>query len=308
MESIGDYVLLHALGDGFSGQVRAGKHSKSGALAAIKMPSAEILTKKPEIRGLLAHEFEVLSTLSHPHIVRPLGFSKSAAYRREEPKVKYSAPFLALELLPNGELCEVLVETGALSQEAARYLFWQILNAIDFLHSKGLAHRDIKLENILLDQNFDAKLVDFAFAHSLAAPSSARPGTEGYLPPEAFSPDEKYGDPRAWDLFALGVCLFVMVKGNPAFVNSKPEDQFYRVLSRNPRSFWAIQRKMSRNFDPSPALQALIEGLLNPNQSERMTVKDVIANEWYNSPVDQSKVKAEIAEKVKILKEAKKKI
>ena len=110
----------------------------------------------------------------------------------------------------------------------ARYFFKPIVEVLQFMHGRSIAHRDIKLENILLDENLNVKLADFGVSGNIGDVIPKHYGTEGYLAPENY---EGSGRGDTSDLFALGVILFILVTKSPPFGFSNPnKSPFYRAL------------------------------------------------------------------------------
>lgn len=124
-------------------------------------------------------------------------------------------PLLALEFCSRGELFDLVSRAGYFSENTARFYFSQITETVDYLHQNGVAHRDIKAENLLLDDNLDIKFIDFAFACDARVSLVGAKGTPGYLAPETQKKEAIC--PQALDIFAMGVVLFIMVRGLPPF-------------------------------------------------------------------------------------------
>jgi len=152
---------------------------------------------------------------------------------------------------------------NGLGELKASFFFKQISSAIEYIHDLNIAHRDIKLENILIDDNMNTKLIDFGFFYRLekeseddqmkdiqtrvmeAGVESTVKGTLGYLAPELIplftsqshifwdSPDKIIKKLECWkagDIFALGVTLFTMVMGVAPFKTATKNDSCYRAL------------------------------------------------------------------------------
>ena len=122
--------------------------------------------------------------------------------------------------MSGGELFSYIQEEGPFSEPLCRYYFKQLIKGIYYLHSKGFAHRDLKPQNILLDENYNLKIIDFGFICSLQGKggtgfNTSRVGTPGYMAPELLSNKSYQG--HVVDLFSLGVILFVMYVGRPPF-------------------------------------------------------------------------------------------
>jgi len=108
----------------------------------------------------LQKEINVLKRLDHANVIKIIDFCKNAQYVKKNQKT-YHVKILITELAPGGDVYQYISTTGNFSESLARTLFHQILEAIQYIHESGYAHRDIKLENILFDKNFCIKISDF---------------------------------------------------------------------------------------------------------------------------------------------------
>lgn len=132
--------------------------------------------------------------------------------------------------------------SGPFSEPLARYYFNQLLKGLDHCHLNGVAHRDLKPDNLLLDDQFNLKIADFGFA----APVEGRDGngllltklgTLNYMAPEIHLRQPYQG--RTVDLFSSAIILFIMVTGGFPFVQAAPSDQYYKCLASNRADlFW----------------------------------------------------------------------
>ena len=145
-------------------------------------------------------------------------------------------------MVSGGELFDYVANTGPFQEPVCKYYFKQILQGVHYIHSKGFAHRDLKVENILLDCNYDIKIVDFGFACPLegrdgTGTNRTRVGTLGYMAPEIMAKKPYQGQDA--DLFALGVILFILYSGHPPFTLANEEDSHYKFLAENRSDlFW----------------------------------------------------------------------
>ena len=150
------------------------------------------------------------------------------------------APFdcMLFEYCPHSDLFELIKqlsisEGGAkpfiAGQHLTKFIIKQLFTSLMKLHEEvGIAHLDIKLENILIDQNFDVKICDFGFSDDVRTRQHQEKGTEGYKAPEIMSRQSSGYDPQQADIFALGVTLFTLVFGVPPFLNATMQDTYYR--------------------------------------------------------------------------------
>jgi len=117
-----------------------------------------------------------------------------------------------------------------------------LLEGLKAVHDQGLAHRDLKCENILIDHNYDTKIADFGFAAPMAGKNAdgylrTKLGTETYMAPEIHLKKPYKGD--LTDLFASAIILFTMVSQHPPFNAAKPSDPYYKCIGAGKVStFW----------------------------------------------------------------------
>lgn len=142
-----------------------------------------------------------MKKLDHKHLIKIYKAKNSAVYTEEDGTTS-DVKYMALELARHGNLFDIIVDSGKFSDNLARYYFHQLVEAIEHMHSKGIAHRDLKLENILIDENFDLKLTDFGFSDEEKV-SDRTCGTNIYMAPEMHVQDEFETIPA--DIFTLGV-------------------------------------------------------------------------------------------------------
>lgn len=156
-----------------------------------------------------------MSQLQHPNVLKLIGAGKSRI-RVDGVAEQNDTYYIVSELADHGEAYEFISASSGLKPEYARQLFSQIVSAVTFIHSKGIAHRDLKLENIFLDKQVTAKVADFGLMKAFAGPNFTSPlktncGTPNYMAPELFEKVEYAGPPV--DVFALGQLLFLMRYG-----------------------------------------------------------------------------------------------
>jgi serine/threonine protein kinase len=139
--------------------------------------------------------------------------------------------YIVFEYICGGELFDFVTRPPALPASSVRAIFAQLLQGLIYVHSKGIAHRDLKLENVLLDENFNIKIADFGTAGFFSKRGNLRTliGTPGYMAPE-ISTGKKYKGVEA-DIFSLGCILFMLNTRMPVTEgNCDAEDPVYTHL------------------------------------------------------------------------------
>ena len=206
---VDDYILAYTIGVGEFSKVKLAKHIETGESVAVKVIPLEALQAHP----VLSREIYIHTQLDHPRIVPVLRFI-------ERP----DAVYLVMPLASRGELFDAIVPDQGLPLSTCAAVVAQLLDALAYLHAKGIAHRDIKPENILIGDDGSVLLTDFGFATEFTSPDPDDPegttriprwlstpcGSAPYVAPEVLS--RKYRGPPA-DVWSLGIVLFVMLTG-----------------------------------------------------------------------------------------------
>jgi Protein kinase domain len=236
---IGDYELLDELGSGGAGVVYRARHSKTGAVHALKVLSAG---EGPQL-ARFQNEGEGQARLDgHPHVVRvhALGVERGRCY-------------LAMDLAEGGSLAQRLREGPAAPEVAAGWIR-DLARAVEHAHQRGVLHRDLKPENVLFDGQGVPKLADFGLvklqgAAALTA-TGAVLGTPAYLAPEQV--DASLGETGpATDVYGLGATLYHCLTGRPPFIGGSVMAILWQGLEKAPPPI----RKQTPGV--SPALEAV---------------------------------------------------
>ncbi|KAK1968112.1 Pkinase-domain-containing protein [Colletotrichum sublineola] len=192
--------LGRVLGSGAGGSVRLMKRSDDGVVFAVKefRPRHSYETEKEYVKKLTA-EFCIGSTLHHGNVIETLDILQE--------KGKW---YEVMEYAPYDLFACVM--TGKMTREEVGCCFLQILNGVTYLHSMGLAHRDLKLDNVVVSEHGIMKIIDFGSAHVFKYPfendivlASGIVGSDPYLAPEVY--DERKYDPQAVDIWSLLITL-----------------------------------------------------------------------------------------------------
>lgn len=150
-----DYILGQTLGEGEFGKVKLGWKKDGSVQVAIKLIRRESLGTNPSRLPKIYREISILRELSHPNIVRLHEMAETDKYIG-----------IILEYASGGELFDFILNHRYLKDHAARRLFAQLVSGVGYLHKKGIVHRDLKLENLLLDRNRNIIITDFGFANT----------------------------------------------------------------------------------------------------------------------------------------------
>jgi serine/threonine protein kinase len=151
-----------------------------------------------------------------------------------------------------------------------------MIEAIEYMHGKSVVHRDLKLENVLLDSKFNVKIADFGYtAYQNVNQLQAYRGTMSYMAPEI--KEQKIYDGRQTDLFSLGVVIFIIVQGTFPFKEALPTEMYYSLLAtgRTQEYFSTLKADhLSDNF------KDLISKLFSYDGNVRYTAQEVKAHPW----------------------------
>jgi serine kinase len=173
----------------------------------------------------VAKEINILTELDHENIIKIYNYSDVGIIKKPSGSIRSNIVFLALEFASGGLLFEVCETLGGLGEEMSRVFIKEILSGLAYMQDKGISHRDLKLENILVTSDYKIKIADFGFATTNRDFCQTYGGTQIYMAPEV-SEGKQYSAEKA-DVFSLGVIIYVLTKGTFPFADSKKEDEYY---------------------------------------------------------------------------------
>ena len=271
IHQIGPYVLGKQLGSGGFASVREATHESTGERVAIKVIERSSLNPDGQIRS----EISLCKKLaSCDNIVR-----YKAHFVTEE------AVYLALELVTGGELYDRLEQAGKFSEDKAREYFAQLLDGVEACHAVGVCHRDLKLENVLMDTDGSIKITDFGFS-KLFTQGSPRTvvGTALYVAPEVVLQDGGEYSGVAADIWSLGIILYLLTVGRFPF-NRGHIGGVAPGMSRS-----AKERFRNDNFRAmshmSPPLVGLLRRVLCADPARRANIAEIRQHEWFTGVQD----------------------
>jgi len=150
---------------------------------------------------------------------------------------------MTMEYSDNGDLFDLTTKMGNFSDKAIlRHLVSQLCSGLDHLHTKAEhCHLDLKLDNILIGNDYKLKICDLGFAKPVSEQITKTYGTYNYMAPEIIDKKtgEHYNGVQA-DIFSLGVIIFVLYIGKPPFSTAKSTDRYYSLLKRKPESYFRL--------------------------------------------------------------------
>lgn len=235
----GRYETVSPLNHGSFGMVFLAKDVITGHLVAIKCLSKSASKDCPAIDidensvELVCHE----RLGNHPNIVNLLRSFETMAHI-----------YLVLEFCSMGDLYEAIrLGRGPLETENVRELMLQLVNAVDFMHSKGLYHRDIKPENLFLCQDGSMKLGDLGLATADSWSYEACVGSDRYMAPEQYDPADSGYSPAQADTWAIGICLLNVLFSRNPFVTPTESDKLFYDFARDNQSLFDIFPNMSQD-------------------------------------------------------------
>jgi len=273
------WALGKTLGKGGYSWVKAGRHVETGKMYALKFLGKETKSRQAEEQTQQVQtEIEVLKRVNHKNIIKLYAYNLNCPYTKSDGNI-VDTIMLVLEMAPCGELFDILFYTKALPEILARTYFFQLLGALEHLHSKGVTHRDLKPQNMLLDENYNLKLTDFGLSKvhtsNNRVMSTTYVGTKGYQAPELLM-NRRYTN--AMDIFSCGVILFIMLTGYPPFEQSDPQkDNWYKyIATERYERFW----KKHRDCGVPVAARNIIERMVCYQPLKRAKMKEVFDDEW----------------------------
>ncbi|TMW58183.1 hypothetical protein Poli38472_011771 [Pythium oligandrum] len=220
------------------------------------------------------HECQVALTIrdagDHPHVVRYFEACSSPSPRDDEKQTPIDTRdlFLVMEYCSNGDLFELLQrqDESRFDEATALYFFRQIVEGLDHIHRLGVAHRDVSLENVLLDAQWQVKLCDFALSTSTNRECTECVGKLHYMAPEVLI--GRGYDPVKADVWSLGIMLFIMVTGSPLFHIAAPSDPAWNAVQRV--GVLGILTKWGLSDQYSPLLIDLLTEMLRISPTQRL--------------------------------------
>ncbi|ORZ28351.1 kinase-like domain-containing protein [Lobosporangium transversale] len=264
----GPYVLVQTLGEGEFAKVKLGVHADTGEEVAIKLIRRQSMDNTQRI-SKIGREISVLRTIRHPNIITLFDVIETERYFG-----------IVIEYASGGELFDHILAHRYLRERDACRLFAQLMSGVHYLHSKHIVHRDLKLENLLLDKNRNIIITDFGFANQFDSSSSdlmsTSCGSPCYAAPELVICDGLYVGTGV-DIWSCGVILYAMLAGylpfddDPLNPDGDNINQLYNYILATTLVFPKHISSDARD---------LLQMMLVPDPTKRCDMKRIMAHRW----------------------------
>jgi len=254
------YEIGRFLGQGNFAKVYHARNLNTGQSVAVKVINKEMM--KVGMKEQIKREISVMRLVRHPNIVQ-----------LHEVMATKTKIYFAMELVKGGELFDK-VSRGRLKEDVARKYFQQLIDAVDYCHSRGVCHRDLKPENLLLDENGDLKITDFGLSSLVESRKNdgllhTICGTPAYVAPEVIK--KKGYDGVKADIWSCGVILYVLLAGYVPFNDKNLMEMYKKIIKADcqfPKWF-------------SPDVKKLIYRILDPNPTRRISIAKIVQSRWF---------------------------
>eukprot|EP01006_Ploeotia_vitrea_P031080 TRINITY_DN63394_c0_g1_i2.p1 TRINITY_DN63394_c0_g1~~TRINITY_DN63394_c0_g1_i2.p1 ORF type:complete len:504 (+),score=62.84 TRINITY_DN63394_c0_g1_i2:40-1551(+) len=247
----GPYTFCKTLGKGTTGKVKLAEHKQTNDKTAIKIIRKASLENNDDARHRVQREIGILKLLKHQNIMRVYDIMQTKNHL-----------FIVLEYLSGGELYDYVVQKGKLENEELFQFFFQLVMGVEYMHSRNICHRDLKLENLLLDGDGHVKVADFGMASTMPEDGILQTscGSPHYACPEIVK-GEPYVGTQA-DIWSIGVILFALATIKSAqFTFPKGVDEHLRDLITRMLQVNASQRLSVELIQQHPWWQKNFIGL-----------------------------------------------
>ncbi|XP_028777717.1 CBL-interacting serine/threonine-protein kinase 8 isoform X2 [Neltuma alba] len=264
VRKVGKYEIGRTIGEGTFAKVKFAQNTETGESVAMKVLDRSTIIKHKMV-DQIKREISIMKLVRHPYVVR-----------LHEVLASRTKIYIILEFITGGELFDKIVHHRRISEAESRRFFQQLIDGVDFCHSKGVYHRDLKPENLLLDSQGNIKISDFGLS---ALPEQGVSilrttcGTPNYVAPEVnirVLSHKGYNGAMA-DVWSCGVILYVLLAGYLPF-DELDLTMLYSKIGRAEFSYPAWF---------SVGAKSLIHRILDPNPQTRITIEQIRNDEWF---------------------------
>ncbi|KAK1564979.1 hypothetical protein Q3G72_016147 [Acer saccharum] len=257
------YEPLKELGSGNFGVARLGRDKKTKELVAVKYIERGKKIDENVQREIINHR-----SLRHPNIIR-----------FKEVLLTPTHLAIVMEYAAGGELFARICSAGRFSEDEARFFLQQLISGVSYCHSMEICHRDLKLENTLLDGNPTPrlKICDFGYSKSglLHSIPKSTVGTPAYIAPEVLS--RKEYDGKISDVWSCGVTLYVMLVGAYPFEDPEDPRNFRKTIER----INSVQYSIPDYVRVSADCKHLLSRIFVADPAKRITIPEIKQHPWF---------------------------
>lgn len=264
------YDIVKDIGSGNFGVAKLVRDKWTNEFCAIKF-----IERGQKIDEHVQREIMNHSSLKHPNIIT-----------FKEVLLTPTHLAIVMEYAAGGELFERICNAGRFKEDEARFFFQQLISGVSYCHSMQVCHRDLKLENTLLDGSAAprVKICDFGYSKSSVLHSQPKSavGTPAYIAPEVLS--KKEYDGKVADVWSCGVTLYVMLFGAYPFEDPSDPKNFRKSLSR----ILSAQYSIPENIPISAECRHLLSRIFVANPEKRITIPEIKTHPWFlkNLPME----------------------
>jgi serine/threonine protein kinase len=267
-----------AVGEGTFGQVCVGLHKRTNETVAVKLVEKKRLKDYVDLKRLV-REVRSAKRVRHENVVQMFEVVDGKHHVQ-----------IVMEMIDGGKLFDYIVQKSRLPEMEACFLFRQILDGLQHIHSMGVSHRDLKPENIMLQSSpvlplsgWRIKIIDFDLSNTMTEDTTGfgtgkmrklktACGSPHYAAPEVVAGDAYYGD--ASDVWALGVILFAMICGYLPFEHSNIGVLYEKIMSADYQAPSSISKQA----------EDLIRKIFNTNANSRIDIDHIRKHRWTANP------------------------
>ena len=227
----GEWEIMSSLGEGNTSKVYLARNMTDKRQVALKLLREEFLQRDADSIKSVEQEIQILQGLKHSNIVNIVGYGSDGTVLKPSGRKIENLVYILLEYVTGGLLFDLCQSMGGMGEEYGRFFLSQMIEVVGYMQGKGVVHRDLKLENILVDDYMNLKVADFGFAtYKKINKLQSYRGTMTYMAPEI--KEGKTYDGKQIDMFSCGVILFIIVQGIFPFKEAKKDEFFYNLLMK----------------------------------------------------------------------------
>ena len=255
---IANYSFQKDIGEGNFGKVKLGIFKPTGEEFAIKILNKNKI--KIKMKNSIFKENEIITRFNHINVVY--------VFQILEDSQNF---YIIMEYCKHGELFDYIVKNEKLTEEESSIFFYQLINGIEYIHSKGISHRDLKPENLLLAENKILKIIDFGLSHEFEGDEllKTKCGSPSYAAPEIICCP--FYDGFKVDIWCCGIILYAMLCGYLPFEGDDNNLLFQNILNCDPE-LPDFLSELSKD---------IIMQILNPAPETRITIDEIKKHKFY---------------------------